>query len=62
METGQAYPKDLEDSLNVNERRKSIGLEPLEEYLNEMTEMHFEMNKEYYSEKGITEPKLYKTE
>ena len=62
METGQAYPKDLEDSLNVNERRKSIGLEPLEEYLNGMTEMHFEMNKKYYSEKGITEPKLYKTE
>ena len=62
METGQAYPKPLEDSLKVNERRKPIGLEPIEEYLNGMTEMHFEMNKKYYSEKGITEPKLYKTE
>lgn len=59
METGQAYPKPLEDSLKVNERRKSIGLEPIEEYLNGMTEMHFEMNKENYLKKGVTEPKLY---
>lgn len=59
METGQAYPKSLEDSLHVNQKRKSIGLEPLEEYLNGMTQMHFEMNKKYYTEKGITEPKLY---
>jgi len=59
METGQAYPKSLEDSLNVNERRKSIGLEPIEQYLNSMTEMHFEMNKENYLKKGVTEPKLY---
>ena len=62
METGQAYPKNLEDSLNVNKRRKSIGLEPIEVYLNVMTEMHFEMNKKNYTEKGITEPKLYKTD
>ncbi|WP_296705202.1 DUF6624 domain-containing protein [Algoriphagus sp.] len=56
---GQAYPKSLEDSVNVNRRRESIGLEPLELYLNSMTEMHFEMNKEYYLEKGITSPSLY---
>lgn len=60
MNTGQAYPKKLEDSLNVNERRKSIGLKPIEEYLNQMTEMHFEMNKENYLKKGVSEPKLYK--
>lgn len=59
METGQAYPRDLEDSLNVNKRRKSVGLEPIEEYLNQMTEMHFEMNKEIYLKKGVTKPKLY---
>ncbi len=60
--TGQAYPKTLEDSINVNKRRKSIGLEPLEVYLNEMTKMHFRMNKEgYLKEKGIIEPKLYAT-
>jgi len=59
METGQAYPKPLEDSLNVNKRRRAIGLESIEEYLNSMTKMHFEMNKESYLRKGVTEPKLY---
>ncbi|WP_040279460.1 DUF6624 domain-containing protein [Psychroserpens damuponensis] len=63
MNTGQAYPKPLSDSINVNERRKSIHLEPLEAYLNTMTEMHFEMNKDYYlKDKGILEPKLYPIE
>ncbi len=62
METGQAYPKNLLDSLGVNERRKSIGLEPLEDYLNGMTKMHFEMNKHYFLDKGITKPLLYKIE
>jgi hypothetical protein len=58
----QAYPKSLADSASVNERRKAVGLPPLEEYLNQMTQMHFEMNKESYSKQGIREPALYKTE
>lgn len=62
MEICQAYPRNLEDSINVNKRRAEIGLEPLEEYLNNMTQMNFEMNKEYYAKKGVTEPKLYKIE
>jgi hypothetical protein len=57
--TGQAYPKPLKDSANVNERRKAMGLDPIEAYLNRMTEMHFEMNKESYVKQGVTEPKLY---
>ncbi len=61
MKTGQPYPKELKDSLNVNKRREAIGLEPLESYLNDMSEMHFEMNKENYLKKGITQPYLYKT-
>lgn len=60
FETGQAYSENLLDSLKVKELRKSIGLPPLEEYLNQMTEMHFEMNKAFYFEKGVKEPKLYK--
>jgi len=60
LTTGQAYAKSLEDSLNVNERRRSIGLEPIEHYLNSMTEMHFEMNKENYLKQGVTEPNFYK--
>ncbi|MBP1840775.1 DUF6624 domain-containing protein [Formosa algae] len=61
INNGQAYPKTLMDSINVNSRRKSIGLEPIEEYLNGMSEMHFEMNKANYLSKGITEPTLYIT-
>jgi len=61
-ETGQAFSKNLADSVNVNQRRKSIGLEPLEEYLNKMSEMHFEMNKTGYIKNGITKQKLYPTE
>ena len=61
FETGQAYPKALADSSAVNERRKAVGLPPIESYLNQMTEMHFEMNKKMYQQKGITEPKLYET-
>lgn len=37
MNNGQAYPKILEDSSNINKRRNSIGLEPIEVYLNDMS-------------------------
>ena len=57
---GQAKPKNgLNDSLNVDKRRMQYGLKPLKEYLNQMTEMHFEMNKEYFAKKEITKPNLY---
>lgn len=62
FDKAQAIPKNLSDKENVNERRKIIGLEPLEVYLNFMSEGHFMMNKEFYSKKGITKPALYKTE
>jgi len=58
----QAYPKQLVDSVNVNKRRKEIGMELLEVYLNEMSKMHFEINKEIFSKVNITEPKLYELE
>lgn len=55
----QAYIKDLEDREHVNERRATLGMETLEEYLNEATLFHFEMNKQYFKKQGITEPVLY---
>lgn len=58
--TGQAYPKNLADSAKVNKRRQNIGFEPLEEYLNQMSSMHFEMNKEQFIKKGILKAKYYK--
>lgn len=54
----QAIPKPLADSLNVNQRRKEVGLEPIEKYLDSMSELHFMMNKATYEKKGITGPKL----
>jgi len=58
-ETGQAYPKSLEDSLNVNLHRKELGFESLEKYLNKMTISHYNMNKESLNERGILTPILY---
>lgn len=55
----QAYPKKMIDSSNVNIRRNSIGLQPLETYLNEMSQLHFEINKSIFLSVGITQPKLY---
>ena len=62
FEIAQAFPKVITDSANVNKRRKSLGMEPLEVYLNEMTLLNFKVNKDLLLEKGITEPKLYKIE
>ena len=56
---GQAYPKPLSDSVNVNKRRKEVGLDPLEQYLDMMTLMNFDRNKEVLRSKGITKPQLY---
>lgn len=56
----QAIPRPLYDSLKVNVRRKQMGLEPIENYLNMMSEMHFEMNKDGYVKRGILKPKLLK--
>ncbi|PKH49895.1 hypothetical protein CXF68_03895 [Tenacibaculum sp. Bg11-29] len=61
-ELGQIFPKNLIDSLNVNIRRKEVGLEPIEEYLNLLLKMHFQVNKAHYDKIGIKEPKLYEME
>lgn len=56
----QAVPKNgLKDSVNVDKLRMEYGLPSFKEYYNQMTMMHFEMNKESFVKRGITEPKLY---
>ncbi|MBW8522229.1 hypothetical protein K0U91_07070 [Chryseobacterium chendengshani] len=58
---GQAIPKiGLMDSVNIDKLRKQYHLEPLKEYLNFMTERHFQMNKNIFAKEGIIEPILYK--
>jgi hypothetical protein len=58
--TGRAIPKiGLIDSANVDKLRKGYTLEPLKDYLNTLTRLHYEMNKEHYEKMGITKPNLY---
>lgn len=58
--TGRAYPKvGLLDSANVDKLRKEFGLSSLKKYLNDMTILHYEMNKESYNKMGINSPNLY---
>jgi hypothetical protein len=52
----QAVPKPTRDSLLVNQRRLEIGLEPIENYLNWMSQMHFDMNKAVYLKKESKHP------
>jgi hypothetical protein len=59
FELAQAFSKNLADSATVNERRAALGMEPLEEYLNDMSKSHYAMNQEFYLEKGIEGPTLY---
>ncbi len=58
--TGRAIPKiGLIDSANVDIVRKQYDLSPLKDYLNHMTTMHYEMNRENYQKRGIMTANLY---
>lgn len=58
--TGRAIPRiGLLDSANVDQLRKEHNLEPLKDYLNMMTQLHFQMNKKNYLQRGVTKPDLY---
>lgn len=48
------------DSINVNSRRKEIGLSTIEEYWNSSMELNYKMNKEVYKKKGLKGPKKYR--
>ncbi len=58
---GQAVPKNgLIDSLKVDQYRIDFDMDSLKIYYNEMTQMHFEMNKENFLKQGIQEAQLYR--
>ena len=58
--TGRENPKiGLIDSANVDIVRKQYNLSPLKDYLNRMTTMHYEMNRENYPKRGIMTANLY---
>jgi len=52
-------PEPVEDSLNLNNRRLSIGLDSIETYLNTIMEWHFSVNQSYYKTNGINTPHRY---
>jgi hypothetical protein len=60
LDSCQAIPRALTDSSTVNQRRKQVGLPPIEVYLNQMSELHFMMNKATYEKEGILKPKILK--
>ena len=53
--TGRARPLPTIDPLNLNKRRQEVGLEPIEEYLDDMTKSHLQGNPTIL---GITIPGL----
>lgn len=61
LETGRAMPKRLEDPGGVDARRSSVGLKPLWEYMNSISNMHYQMNESRYSGMGIDNAWTYPT-
>ncbi|ULT23573.1 hypothetical protein KUH03_31045 [Sphingobacterium sp. E70] len=57
----QAFVADVEDLSNLNQRRQSVGLEPIENYLNTVSKNHFLRNEENFRKRGIIGPILYPT-
>lgn len=55
----QAIQRPTENPESLNKRRKEVGLDSIEEYLNKMSELHFRMNKDNYEKRGIKGPKMY---
>lgn len=57
-ETGRVRPKPIAEPEHVDERRQQVGLQPLWQYINSSTEMHFRMNQEPLRKLGIAAPRL----
>ncbi|WP_400263058.1 DUF6624 domain-containing protein [Sphingobacterium sp. SG20118] len=59
LDSCQAYVENIEDPNNINKRRKAVGLENIENYLNTVSKNHFKRNEESFRKKGINGPILY---
>lgn len=55
----RAYPKVLDEPAGVDARRARVGLEPLGEYMNSMSELFFMMNEETLRAEGIEGAYVY---
>lgn len=51
--TGQVLPRETETPVELNARRAKMELDPIEEYINSMTVLHYGMNKDTLQKNGI---------
>lgn len=56
LSTGQALPRNLENPSEVNIRRAAMDLEPIEDYINDTTQFHHQINQALFEKKGIMKP------
>lgn len=57
-QSGRILPKPLENPTQVDARRAAVEMEPLWNYVNSMTELHFKMNEKQLRASGIEAPPL----
>lgn len=56
LSTGQALPRNLEKPSEVNIRRAAMDLDPIENYINDTTQFHYQMNQASLEKKGVMKP------
>lgn len=59
MQICKAMPKPTENPQEVDQRRAQVGLIPLWKYMNDMSELNFMINKQYYQDLDVQHPYIY---
>ncbi len=59
MKTARAYPKPIQDPQSVDQRRTEVGLPPLWQYMNEMSELNHMVNQQQHKIHGPAKPWTY---
>jgi len=59
MKTCRAMPKPTENLQKIDQRRAQVGLIPLWQYMNQMSELNFMINQQYYQDIDVQSPYVY---
>ncbi len=59
MDICKAMPKPTENPQEVDQRRTQVGLIPLWQYMNDMSELHFMVNQQNYQALDVQGPYIY---
>lgn len=59
MQNARAYPKPIQNPQSVDQRRSEVGLIPLWQYMNDMSELNHMVNQLQHKKDGITKPWTY---